>query len=208
MNSIVGRFFPLVMVVLCFTISCSGPRLEPRPDAEADRIFQLRQQGDAEFAKMHWRGWKNAAGNYQEALAGRNEPELRRRLFTTYILLSLRETEMLLRDESWLRKAEELLPGIPAAPFTAYLAIAQKKFYVHPLNPGGFAHETLELEKYPAPRETGSALSHYLYLQFLRLVTTSDTAETYLGEEKEFLHVAWGFQPGGFLTSLHSVGNG
>jgi len=135
---------------------------------------------------MHWRGWANAVDFYQQALAKRDEPELRQRLFSTYILLSLRETEMLFRDGSWLQKAEELLPQVPVLPCTAYLAIAQKKYYAHPLNPGGFAHQTLELGKYPVPRDTGSDLSHYLYLQFLRLVTTNDTAETYLGEEKEF----------------------
>lgn len=150
---------------------------------------RLRQQGDSEFAKMHWRGWANAVDYYQQALAKRDDPELRQRLFTTYILLSLRETEMLFRDESWLQKAEKLLPEIPVVPFTAYLAIAQKKYFVHPLNPGGFAHKTLELEKYPLPRDTGSALTNYFYLLLLRLITGRDTIEKYIAEEKEFLNL-------------------
>jgi tetratricopeptide (TPR) repeat protein len=187
LNSKLKRYFPLGFVALCFLISCAGQAPEPRLDSSAALVFQLRQQGDAEFAKMHWRGWKNAVAFYQKALVMKDEPELRQKLFTVYILLSLREIELFYRDESWLQKAEELLPLVPAAPFTAYLAVAQKKFYVHPLNPGGFAHITLELKKYPVPRETGSALPQYLYLQFLRLVTTSGTAETYIGEEKEFL---------------------
>jgi len=136
---------------------------------------------------MHWRGWKNAAGFYEESLVKRDDPELRQRLFTTYVLLSLRESELRFRDESCLRKAEGLLLRIPAMPFSGYLAIVQKKHYAHPLNPGGFMHETLELEKYPLPRDTRSSLSHYLYLQFLSLSTNSDTIATYLGENKEFL---------------------
>ncbi len=135
---------------------------------------------------MHWRGWKNAAGLYEESLAKRDDPELRQRLFTTYVLLSLRESELRFRDESCLHKAEGLLLRIPALPFTGYLAIAQKKHYAYPLHPGGFLHETLEPEKSPLPRDTRSSLSHYLYLQFLSLGTTSDSIATYLGEEKEF----------------------
>jgi tetratricopeptide (TPR) repeat protein len=181
------RYFPLWFVTLCFLISCAGQAPEPRLDSGAALVSQLRQQGDSEFAKMHWHGWKNAVAFYQRALAMSDEPELRQKLFTAYILLSLRETELFYRDEFWLQKAEELLPLVPAAPFTAYMAVAQKNFFVHPLNPGGFAHITLELKKYPVPREPGSALSQYLYLQYLHLVTTSDTAETYLGAEKEFL---------------------
>lgn len=150
---------------------------------------RLKQQGDSEFAKMHWRGWANAVDYYQQALAKRDDPELRQRLFTTYILLSLRETEMLFRDESRLQKAEEMLPGIPVMPFTAYLAIAQKKYFVHPLNPGGFAHKTLELEKYPLLRDTGSALTNYFYLLFLCLITGRDTIEKYIAEKKEFLNL-------------------
>lgn len=186
MNSLIRRFYQLWIVVLCFMAFCTGPRTEPQLDAEAELFSQLRQQGDAEFAKMHWRGWKNAAGFYEEALAKRDEVELRQRLFTAYILLSLRETELFFRDESWLQKAEELLPRVPEMPCTAYLAIAQKKFYVHALNPGGFAHKTLELEKYPLSRETGSALSHYLYLLFLRLVAGRDSTAKLINEENEF----------------------
>jgi|GEM_PF-547846 len=188
-NSLIRRFFPLWIVVLCFMASCTGPRTEPQLDAEAELFSQLRQQGDTEFAKMHWRGWKNSVGFYEEALDKRDEPELRQRLFTAYILLSLRETELFFRDESWLQKAEALLPRVPAAPCTAYLAIAQKKFYVHALNPGGFVHKTLELEKYPLLRETESPLSYYMYLQFLRLITTRDTTEKFIGEEKEFINL-------------------
>lgn len=181
------RCSSLWIVGLCCLASCAGPRLGPRFDSDAAQATQLRQQGDNEFAKMHWRGWKNAAGYYQEALARRDEPELRQRLFTVCILISLRETEMFFRDESWLKKAEELLPQIPAAPFTAYLAIAQKKYFAHSLNPGGFAHKTLELEKYPLARETEPPLHHYLYLQFLGLNATSDMIEKFIGEKNEFL---------------------
>jgi tetratricopeptide (TPR) repeat protein len=180
------QYIPLWFVALCFLISCAGPTLEPRLDADADLVSRLRQQGDAEFAKMHWRGWKNAAGFYEEALAKRDEAELRQRLFTTYILLSLRETELLFRDESWLQKAEALLPRVPVLPCTAYLAVAQKKFFVHPLNPGGFAYKTLPLDEYPVPRDTGSALAHYLYLLFLRLASDRDSIEKYITEENEF----------------------
>ena len=189
MNYLIRRFFQLWLVILCFMVSCAGPTPAPRFDAEAELFSQLRQQGDTEFAKMHWRGWKNAVGYYEDALAKRDEAELRQRLFTAFILLSLRETELFFRDESWLQKAEELLPRVPEMPCTAYLAIAQKKFYVHALNPGGFAHKTLEPEKYPLSRETGSAFSHYLYLLFLRLVAGRDSTAKLINEENEFRRI-------------------
>jgi tetratricopeptide (TPR) repeat protein len=187
MRLVSQRFLWLWAAVFCFLAACAGPPLEMRLDPDAARISRLRQQGDAEFAKMHWRGWKNAVTFYEEALAKRDEAELRQQLFNAYILLSLRETELLYREESWLLKAEALLTRLPVAPGTAYLAMAQKKYYVHALNPGGFAHKTLDLEKYPLSRETGSPMSHYLYLFSLRILTTVDTAEKYIAEEKEFL---------------------
>jgi tetratricopeptide (TPR) repeat protein len=180
------RYLPLWIVALGFLASCAGPMTAPRLDADNALASRLQQQGDAEFAKMHWRGWKNALGFYEEALVKRDEVDLRQRLFTTYILLSLRETELLFRDESWLQKAEALLSLVPVLPCTAYLAIAQKKYYAHPLNPGGFRHKTLELEKYPLPRDIGSALSQYLYLLFLRLASDRDSIEKYIAEENEF----------------------
>jgi len=174
------------MLVL-LTASCAGPDLTPLLEAEAALAYRLRQQGDVEFAKMHWRGWKNALGFYEESLGRNDDPDLRQRLFTLYILLSLRETELLYRDEAWLQKAERMLPRLPAAPCTAYLAMAQKKYYAHPLNPGGFAHKTLELEKYPPARETVSPLHHYLYLYYLRLTSTPETVEKVIAEEETFL---------------------
>lgn len=177
---------PLGIIIFFCLAGCAGPKSTPRLGPDNALISQLWQQGDAEFAKMHWRGWKNAVGFYEEALAKRDDPDLRKRLFTAHVLLSLRESELLFRDESYLHKAEELLPRIPVMPFTGYLAVAQKKYYAHPLNPGGFMHETLELEKYPVPRETGSALSHYLYLKFLSLITDRESTDKYIAEENEF----------------------
>jgi tetratricopeptide (TPR) repeat protein len=182
-------FLLLWAVGLGLLVSCAGQAPGLELDPGADPVTRLRQQGDSEFAKMHWRGWKNAAACYEQALARIDEEALRRKLFMAYVLLSLRETELHYRDESWLKKAEALRPNLPENPFTAYLAVAQKKFYAHPLNPGGFAHKTLELEKYPVPRDTASALTHYLHLLFLRLVTDRATTEKYLKEETEFLRM-------------------
>ena len=107
------RVFPWWIAVFSLLISCAGPAPKPKLDIDAAQVSQLCQQGDAEFAKMHWRGWKNAAGYYQEALAKQDEPELRQRLFGVYILLSLRESELLFNNESWLQQAKELLPRLP-----------------------------------------------------------------------------------------------
>ncbi|TFG79685.1 MAG: tetratricopeptide repeat protein [Chrysiogenales bacterium] len=168
--------------------SCAGPTPAPRFDAEAELFSQLRQQGDAEFAKMHWCGWKNAVGYYEEALAKRDEAELRQRLFTAYILLSLRESELQYRNDSWLLLAEGLLPRVPPEPFVVYLAMAREKMRNISLHRGGYSLlGAPELEKKPLPRETGPVLFNYLYLQFLRLIATRDTIEKYIGEEKEFL---------------------
>ena len=186
MQFISRRLCPLWITVLCFTAACSCQPPAPQLNVYTALAARLLRQGDAEFAKMHWNGWGKAAGYYRETLGQLDDPEVRQRLFTTYILLSLRETELLVLNESWLKKAEELLPRVSAMPYTAYLAIAQKKYYVRPLIPSGFTHKRLELEKYPLPREIASALSNYLYLQFLSLITTRDTTEKYIKAEKEF----------------------
>jgi len=182
------RVFPWWIAVFCLLVSCAGPAPKPKLDIDAAQVSQLRQQGDAEFAKMHWRGWKNAAGYYQEALSKRDEAELRQRLFGVYILLSLRESELQYRNDSWLLLAEGLLPRVPPEPFLVYLAVAREKMRNISLPRSGYSLSGApELEKKPLPRETGSLLSHYLYLQFLRLITTRDTTEKYIREEKDFL---------------------
>ncbi len=83
-------------------------------------------------------------------------------------------------------KGGSTAPFLPAVPFTGYLAVAQKKFYAHPLNPGGFAQKTIELGKFPLPNETTSALPHYFYLKFLSAMLTTDIAEKYVQAENEF----------------------
>jgi tetratricopeptide (TPR) repeat protein len=148
---------------------------------------RLLQLGDSEFAKMHWSGWEKAAGYYVEILSQRDDPEMRQRLFTAYILLSLRETELFIQNESWLQKAEVLSPQVPAVPFSAYLAIAREKSHNILLNRSGYApHWAPDPEKNPLPAETTSALSNYIYLQFLRPATPQNTSEKYVKTEKEF----------------------
>lgn len=186
-NSLIRRFYQLWIVVLCFMAFCTGPRTEPQLDAEAERFSQLRQQGDREFAKMHWRGWKNAVGFYEEALAKRDEAELCQRLFTAYILLSMRETELLFRDESWLQKAEALLPKLAAEPFAAYLAMAREKLRHISLSRGGYTMPGApEPGKTPLPRVSESALSDYLHLLLQRFVTDRDSVGKLIGEEDKF----------------------
>ena len=181
------RVFPWWIAVFCLLISCAGPAPKPKLDIDAAQVSQLRQQGDADFAKMHWRGWKNAAGYYQEALAKRDEAELRQRLFGVYILLSLRESELLFNNESWLQQAKELLPRLPALPFTSYLALACEKARYISLNRGHYTgHWSPELKKNPVPRETAAAQSHYLYLLYLGLVIGRDEGQKLIDEGNEF----------------------
>lgn len=178
---------PLWITVLCFTAACSCQPPIQQVNVYTALAARLLQQGDAEFAKMHWNGWEKAAGYYEEILSQRSDPELHQRLFTTYILLSLRETELFIQNESWLQKAEELLPRVPAVPFSAYLAVAREKSHNILLTRSGYtSHWAPGLEKNPLPAETASALFHYLYLQYLRPITTQNTTEKYIKAEKEF----------------------
>lgn len=187
MQFISRRLCPLWITVLCFTAACSCQPSIQQVNVYTASAARLLQQGDAEFAKMHWSGWEKAAGYYRETLGQLDDPEVRQRLFITYILLSLRETELFIQNESWLQKAEELLPRVPAVPFSAYLAVAQEKLHNVLLNRSGYtSHWAPNLEKNPLPAETASALSHYLYLQYLRPITTQNTTEKYIKAEKEF----------------------
>ena len=182
------RIAALGWIGLCLlTVSCAGTKPEPRSGPDGARLAELRQQGDSEFAKMHWRGWKNAAGLYEQALAARDDAGLRQRLFTAYILLSLRETELLIRNASWLQKAESLLPGIPASPHASYFALANEKSRFISLNRSGFtAYGSSELKGEPPARDSASALSYYLYLAYLGLVIGRDESEKFIAEENEF----------------------
>lgn len=182
--------FPCWIAVLCLLISCARPVPAPRQNAGAAQAARLRQQGDAEFAKMHWRGWMSAAGLYREALAKQDGPELRQQLFMAYILLFLRETELSYHNgkESWLLLAEELLPSVPAEPYSSYLAMAREKSRYFTFSRGVFvAPKESELGKKSLPRETATALSHYLYLIYLDILSSQDKGINYGGEEKEFL---------------------
>lgn len=187
MNSRFKRFILLWSSVLCFLASCSGPKLEPRLNADAALVSQLRQQGDAEFAKMHWRGWKNAVAFYQEALAKQDEPELRQWLFTAYIFLSLRETELSFRNESWVQKAEKLLPQLTAEPFSTYLALAREELSHISLVRSGYTMPWKpELENKTLSGMPKSVMSDYLRLRLQHFVTERDQVEELIAEEKEF----------------------
>jgi tetratricopeptide (TPR) repeat protein len=179
-------FLPWAMLVF-LPASCARPGLGPKYDPGAVQASKLQQQGDVEFAKMHWRGWENAAAFYEEALAASDEAELRQKLITACILLSLRETELSFPNGSWIKKAEELLPHVQAEPNSTYLALAREKLRHLTLSRGvPVAPGVPELGKNTWPRESGSALSHYLYVQFLQLVSDRDTIERYIAEENEF----------------------
>ncbi|HSQ35478.1 MAG TPA: tetratricopeptide repeat protein [Candidatus Binatia bacterium] len=177
---------PFGLFALGFLVACAGQAPGTKLDVDADPVSRLRRQGDSEFEKMHWRGWKNAVACYNEAREKGDEASLRQKLFTAYVLLSLRETELYYRDESWLQKAEALLPSLPEVPFTGYLAVAQKKFFAHPLNPGGFAHKTIDLDKFRLPGEAASVTPQYFLLKFLSTMPTPDAAEKYSKAENEF----------------------
>ncbi|HNX98699.1 MAG TPA: hypothetical protein PKK12_13565 [Candidatus Aminicenantes bacterium] len=51
-------------------------------------------QGDAEFAKGYWSGWKNAAGFYQQALGSAENRRIRRQLVYSCALRFVREFEL------------------------------------------------------------------------------------------------------------------
>jgi tetratricopeptide (TPR) repeat protein len=181
------RFFLLWLAVICFMAACSCQQSIPQLNVHSALDARLLQQGDAEFVKMHWNGWEKAARYYQETLVQRDDQNVRQRLFSAYILLSLRETELSIRNESWLQKAESLLPKVTAAPFSAQLALAREKMRQISLFRGGYTTQGApELEKTPIDRDYSSALSNYLYLIYLRLITTRDTTAEYIEAEKQF----------------------
>ena len=181
------RFIPLGIASLCLLISCARPASGPRLDPEAEQVDRLRQMGDAEFAKMHWRGWRNAAAHFQEALSRRDGTALRQRLFMACVLLSLRESELAFRDESWLRQAEELLPRLPAAPYASYLALANEKTRTIQLNRAGYTgHGAPELEKNPVAKDSSTLMSHYLYLIYLGFRAGRDGGREFIEEGTQF----------------------
>jgi tetratricopeptide (TPR) repeat protein len=158
-----------------------------RLDPAAAAASSLRQQGDAEFAKMHWCGWKNAADLYQKALIKRDEPELRQRLFSAYILLSLRETELSFQNESWVQKAEKLLPQLTAEPFDTYLAMAREELSHISLVRSGYTMPwKSELEKKTLSGIPKTAMSDYLRLRLQQLITDRDHVEKLIAEKNEF----------------------
>lgn len=177
---------PLWVIFICLAASCSLP---PKPQADPEKALATRrlEQGNAEFAKMHWNGWGKAAGHYERLLSRGEDHEVRRRLFFAYILLSLREAELQVPNESWLQKAELLLPGLPADPFSAYLFAAREKMRTILLFRSGNARRSApDPGNFPLAVDTATAVSHYLYLQHLSLITRSDDAARYIAAESEF----------------------
>jgi tetratricopeptide (TPR) repeat protein len=180
------RWIPLWVAFLCFTTACS---LRPKPQADPQKALatQLLEQGNAEYAKMHWCGWQKAAGHYERLLGCGENHEVRQRLFLACILLSLREAELQVPNESWLRKAERWLPGLPADPFSAYMSVAREKMRSILLFRSGSARRSApDLGKIPLAVDTASPVSHFLYLQHLSLITGSDSTARYITAENEF----------------------
>jgi len=83
-------------------------QVEPAPDP----VQPLVEEGNRQYAKMHWTGWTRAIAAYDKALALREDAPVRRRLVLAWLLRLVREMELQHVDPALLeplRKAAEPL---------------------------------------------------------------------------------------------------
>jgi len=118
------KFKCIALLIICtMLIQCGGSRnLAPVLNTIPETGWEfklLKEQGDREFAKMHYMGWYNAVNFYKKALALKNgSTEIKEKLLFSYFLIALREPLYFI-DNSKSRSetffwAEELNRSIPA----------------------------------------------------------------------------------------------
>jgi tetratricopeptide (TPR) repeat protein len=85
-----------LLIIFALLIGCGGgkkfgPVLNTIPDTGSE-FKLLQEQGDLEFAKMHYMGWYNAVNFYRKALELKKDAtDIKEKLFFTYFLKALRE---------------------------------------------------------------------------------------------------------------------
>jgi len=177
------KFKYIGLLIICAMLShCGGgrnlaPVLNTIPETGSE-FKVLKEQGDREFAKMHYMGWYNAVNFYKKALAlKKDSTEIKEKLFFSYFLIALREPLYFI-DNSKSRSetlfwAEELNRSIP--PKNPFASIA--KYLLGEKDPS--SPEITDASIREVKNATDTDYKYFLYLKYsgLRLETLARQKE-------------------------------
>jgi Tfp pilus assembly protein PilF len=125
-HSTIFIFIILMFISLTSTCNKSLNTLPEIEKAKEQKWINLVSNGDQEFQKMYWAGWKNAIRLYERALKLKKDERIKQKLFFSLLLLAIREKKFDVRNDEYIKKAEELLSGLNPKTFNIYLDISKR----------------------------------------------------------------------------------
>ena len=139
-----------------------------RPAAAEEEFEKWHAAAVAEFRKMHWHGWKEAAALCQRALAQREDRAVRQLLFDSQALLTLREWSLRIPFSVSSNSIEECLEKIPT-PANRVVALLLGAAWKNPTNLSNSfrIHAVPELAGSAFTLDAGGDYRFYLYILWL-----------------------------------------
>lgn len=183
-----------MFISLTSTCNKSLNTLPEIENAKEQKWINLVSNGDREFQKMYWAGWKNAIRLYERALKLKKDERIKQKLFFSLLLLAIREKKFDVRNDVCIKKAEKLLSGLNSKIFKIYLDISKRI-----VNAPGLS-EKFQIQKSPITTrdiinknilllKTNSKTDYlyYFYLLYFGQYASSQEFEKYTIESKRFL---------------------